>query len=142
MPQHTTVTLAELTRGATVVVEPDYPRSTWGQGGTVHRVDADGVELRCGTDGLRVTYTAEQLAAGRVLLQTPYPAADCIEAPDGCRGPVEYRPSAGGSAYLRCDGHWHALCDRQDRIRADYPDTSSAPGWFDPSYGEQWDSDY
>lgn len=69
---------------------------------------------------------------------------DCLDGPDDCRGPVEYRmPLSGtGRAFPRCDRHWEQRLDRQERINRDYPDSPCAPVWFDPVLaGERWEDD-
>ncbi len=61
----------------------------------------------------------------------------------GCEGEVEYRYalSATGRSFPRCDAHWSARLDEQERINQRYP--QHAPSDFDPSYaGESWDEDY
>lgn len=72
---------------------------------------------------------------------------ECINSGDetGCKGEVEYRPplSGTGRSFPRCDKHWEERLDTEERLRRDYPDTSTPPSWFDPSYaGESWDNDY
>lgn len=60
----------------------------------------------------------------------------------GCHGPVEYRMalSASGRSFPRCEAHWHARLEDQERINRDYPDSPIPPAWFDPSAaGESWD---
>lgn len=75
---------------------------------------------------------------------------ECVEAPvpgdweeaTGCRGEVDYRPapSGSGSVFARCAGHQQEVADRIARVNRDYPDTDTAPDWFDPAYaGEAWD---
>lgn len=78
------------------------------------------------------------------------PRTECIEFDEvtngaSCSGTVEFRMSLSGTgtAIERCDGHWAKRLDLQERLRRDYPDSSTPPSWFDPSYaGEHWDSDY
>ncbi len=71
---------------------------------------------------------------------------ECLNRHDGnCSGNVEYRESLSGTGtpIPRCDGHWSERLELQDRLRRDYPDTSTPPAWFDPAYaGESWDDDY
>lgn len=70
--------------------------------------------------------------------------SDCLDGPEDCAGPVEYRmPLSGtGKAFPRCEKHWDKRLDEQERISRDYPDSPSPPAWFDPSYaGERWDED-
>ena len=58
-----------------------------------------------------------------------------------CAGEVEYRYalSASGRSFPRCDRHWGKRLVEQERIDNDYPDSDTAPSWFDPSYaGERW----
>lgn len=70
---------------------------------------------------------------------------ECIDGPDGCSGPVEFRTALSGTGvpFPRCDGHWEKRLNAQEKINRDYPDSPCAPSWFDPSYaGECWDEDY
>lgn len=76
-------------------------------------------------------------------------AEECLEfdrnAPGECEGAVELRDalSATGIPYKRCAKHWEARLRRQRELRRAYPDSPSAPSWFDPSYaGERWDEEY
>lgn len=65
---------------------------------------------------------------------------ECLDGPQGCEGPVEYRYalSATGVSYPRCDRHWAERVEEQERITARYPQT--APRDFDPLYaGESWE---
>lgn len=76
---------------------------------------------------------------------TPTPPITCLNGPDECAGAVEYRmPLSGtGQSYPRCDNHWQARLDTEDRLRCDYPDSPNPPSWFDPAAaGEHWDTDY
>src|SRR5262249_34055018 len=69
---------------------------------------------------------------------------DCIDGPERCGGKTEYRMalSASGKCFARCDAHWEARLDEQERINRDYPDSAAAPSWFDASYaGEVWSED-
>ncbi|MGW0626162.1 hypothetical protein [Streptomyces sp. NPDC002758] len=70
----------------------------------------------------------------------------CLEDHTGqCSGPVEFRePLSGtGQSFPRCAAHWSKRLEKQEEIRSRYPDSSSAPDWFDPTYaGERWDEDY
>jgi hypothetical protein len=62
-----------------------------------------------------------------------------------CRGAVEYRPSLTGTGtpIARCDFHWDQRLQFEEGHRVNYPDSSTPPAWFDPSYaGECWDDDY
>lgn len=77
------------------------------------------------------------------------PVTECLgysdTRPDECKGAVEYRMSmsATGISYPRCDKHFSERLDTQERLRRDYPDSSTPPAWFDSSYaGECWDDDY
>lgn len=63
----------------------------------------------------------------------------------GCDGEVEGMPSLAGTGTIifRCDAHWDARFEEQERIDEAYPDSPIAPSWFDESFaGERWDSDY
>lgn len=69
----------------------------------------------------------------------------CLDqARGGCSGPVEWRDplTATGRSFARCEKHWDARLDEQERILERYPDSPVAPSWFDPAYaGERWDDD-
>lgn len=75
---------------------------------------------------------------------------ECLSGPEGCSGPVEYRMalSATGISYPRCEGHWTERLETDERLRRDYPDSSTPPAWFGPTsggvneWGERWDDDY
>lgn len=141
MPNVSVIRPTDLTVGQSIVVEPHYPHSSAGQGGEVTAIGPDGVTLVCGTAQHVVTFTTAQLSAGRILLETAFPATECTEYGPDCRGPVDEHSSRSGmTSARRCDGHWYAHCDRLDAISRRYPDSPSAPSWFDPSYaGESWD---
>lgn len=68
----------------------------------------------------------------------------CLDDHKGdCKGSVQNRPSLSGTgtAIPRCDTHWSARLEEQDRINERYP--VMQPADFDPSYcGERWDEDY
>lgn len=60
----------------------------------------------------------------------------------GCSGNVEYRMSLSGTGtpIPRCDKHWEERLDWQEEHLQKYPDSPSAPEWFDPlDAGEVWD---
>lgn len=70
---------------------------------------------------------------------------ECINGPEGCEGSVELRMALSGTGipYERCEAHWQRRLELEDRLRADYPDSSNPPEWFDPlAAGEHWDDDY
>lgn len=77
-----------------------------------------------------------------------YSLSDCLNWDtnvDGdCGGPVEQRISRSGcTVSLKCENCHNRLQDRLDQIQRDYPDSSTPPSWFDPTYaGETWDDDY
>ena len=69
---------------------------------------------------------------------------DCLDGPDGCDGPVEWRHplTTTGASFPRCERHWAERLERQERISVDYPDTPIPPAWFDPTLaGEKWSDD-
>lgn len=56
-----------------------------------------------------------------------------------CKGAVEYRMplSATGQSFARCEEHWKARLEEQERINKRYP--AMQPSDFDPGYaGEEW----
>lgn len=66
---------------------------------------------------------------------------ECLDGPDGCSGPVEYRTTDGYRAWPRCERHFDERLDREESYRS--YDSDSPPSWFDPAYaGERWDDDY
>lgn len=65
----------------------------------------------------------------------------CLDGPEGCAGPVEYRTTpdrSDGKAWPRCEAHFDrrmASVARNLELTSDVP-----PAWFDPAYaGESWD---
>lgn len=70
----------------------------------------------------------------------------CLDEPQGnCVGPVVGRPSyAGtGTTIWRCTAHDNAAYAKVQELRGKYPDSPSAPAWFDPTAaGESWDEEY
>jgi len=68
--------------------------------------------------------------------------ATCVDGPDGCAGTVEFRYplSPSGRPFPRCDRHWEARLNEQERINVTYP--TLQPADFDPGYaGERWDEE-
>jgi hypothetical protein len=75
---------------------------------------------------------------------TGVPRLECLDGPEGCRGPVEWRMalSATGRNFPRCDRHWANRLRVQAAIGRRYPDQATPPADFDPGYaGESWDED-
>lgn len=72
----------------------------------------------------------------------PAEALECLNGPDGCKGPVEYRwPGYGERYWPRCEHHGEERLAREDEARERYP--VLPPSDFDPSFaGERWDEDY
>lgn len=67
----------------------------------------------------------------------------CIDGPEGCAGPVEWRTTpdrTDGKHFQRCEGHFDKRMESVERnLEFQSP---SAPSWFDPAYaGERWDED-
>jgi hypothetical protein len=51
--------------------------------------------------------------------------------------------SGTGTPIARCDSHWEKRLQKQEEHNKVYPDSPTAPGWFDPmAAGERWDDDY
>lgn len=80
--------------------------------------------------------------------EVEYALSDCInwdrnEMGD-CGGRVEPRRSRTGlSVSIRCENCQAKLDKKLDEVAERYPDTDTAPDWFDESYaGEHWGSDY
>lgn len=144
MPNYSTLAVADLAIGQNIVVALHYPHSSASQGGEVTAITDDAVTLTCGTARIIVTFTLAQLSAGRVQLETAYAATECAEYGVTCDGEVDEHVSRSGmTSTLRCEAHHYAHCDRLDAISRRYPDSPSAPGWFDPAYaGESWDETY
>jgi hypothetical protein len=68
---------------------------------------------------------------------------ECIEGPEGCEGPVEYRwPGYGERNWPRCEKHGAERVEREEAAMERYPDTPAPPADFDPlDAGERWDED-
>ena len=72
---------------------------------------------------------------------------DCLDHRRGdCQGEVEFRMplSPSGRAFPRCDKHWSARLDEEERINDRVGNWRSdvAPDWFDPTLaGERWEED-
>lgn len=68
---------------------------------------------------------------------------ECLEGPEGCRGPVEYRLAPDRDdckAFPRCEAHWERRLKSAERTMELLSD--APPRWFDPAYaGESWDED-
>jgi|APSaa5957512535_1039671.scaffolds.fasta_scaffold61759_4 hypothetical protein len=71
---------------------------------------------------------------------------ECVNyRPNGvgaCVGKVLHFPRyRDGRLFPRCKYHARAWYNEQARIDREYPDSPSAPDWFDPTYaGEVWDN--
>jgi len=81
------------------------------------------------------------------MSQTQLTHEDCLDhgGKTPCNGQVEYRTalSATGKSFPRCEAHWDARLEEQERINRTYPDSPSPPAWFDEAdAGEHWDEDY
>lgn len=67
----------------------------------------------------------------------------CLDHQKGdCEGPVELRMALSGTGipFPRCDKHWGARLEEQERINRTYP--TLQPSDFDPAYaGERWEED-
>ena len=61
-----------------------------------------------------------------------------------CEGEViEYWSRSGATKAPRCEAHWIEHNRILDGVAQRYPDSSTPPAWFDPTYaGERWDDDY
>ncbi|MCA1656672.1 MAG: hypothetical protein LC713_03010, partial [Actinobacteria bacterium] len=70
---------------------------------------------------------------------------ECLEGPEGCRGPVEWRwPGYGDRCWPRCQHHGDERVKREDEAIDRYgnPDSPCAPPGFDPDdAGESWSGD-
>ncbi|WP_087886607.1 hypothetical protein [Streptomyces alboflavus] len=61
-----------------------------------------------------------------------------------CEGAVTGRPSHAGTGTIiwRCKAGHRAADEHARQVRERYPDSTSPPGWFDPSdAGERWNED-
>jgi hypothetical protein len=71
---------------------------------------------------------------------------ECLEERQGgCAGPVVGRPSYAGTGtpIYRCTHHDEVAYRKFEEARNRYPDSSTPPGWFDPTAaGESWDEEY
>lgn len=97
------------------------------------------------------TSTTAEAAPGTggrpILCQDRPTSADSTR--DACRGVVDFRePLSGtGAPTIRCDHHWNARLELQDRLRRDYPDSDTPPHWYteqggEAYAGERWNDDY
>lgn len=74
----------------------------------------------------------------------------CIEHrdPTECVGEVtERRSISGATTSWRCakgyEEYYQRVQPQIEAINRRYPDSSTPPSWFDPTYaGERWDDDY
>jgi len=67
-------------------------------------------------------------------------ALRCIDAPEGCTGPVAQRwPGYGQRTWPRCEQHGDARVAREDAHRDEICDGACIPADFDPAdAGERW----
>lgn len=66
---------------------------------------------------------------------------ECLNGPDGCKGPIEYRSVDGVKWWPRCERHFGDRLEKQERINELLSPMPAS--WFDESYaGERWDDDY
>jgi hypothetical protein len=65
---------------------------------------------------------------------------ECLDGPDGCQGPVEYRMalSATGRSFPRCEAHWELRLNIQEQTNRRYPQNAPAD-WSPLDAGESWD---
>jgi hypothetical protein len=141
MPNYVAINFSQIELGMELSL---YWPGNGGVGGTVEALSADGLTIVGGTARVVREYTVAQLLGANISQEVAYDRSECIEFGDTCKGPVDdYSSRSGMTSAKRCDGHWFAHCDRLNAISRDYPDSPSAPSWFDPSYaGESWDEDY
>lgn len=69
---------------------------------------------------------------------------ECVNDEAGpCRGELSFRRAAGGTCDItRCEAHWEERDEKEREIRENYPDSSTPPSWFDPTYaGERWNEE-
>ena len=63
---------------------------------------------------------------------------ECLEGPDHCQGPVEYRwPGYGTRNWPRCAAHGNDRIDREMDLRQRYP-TEPPTDWSPDDAGETW----
>lgn len=70
-------------------------------------------------------------------------ALECLEGPDGCRGPVEMCwPGYGDRTWPRCARHGNDRLDREEEnVRRNSPDGPAAPsGFAEMDAGESWEA--
>ena len=70
--------------------------------------------------------------------------SDCMNFPSpNCSGEAWERVSRSGcTRSVKCEGCQAALDEILDAIDVRYPDSSTPPSWFDPTYaGESWDGE-
>ena len=68
---------------------------------------------------------------------------ECLNGPEDCKGPVEYRWAGYGDKHWpRCEKHGAERVEREQEARERYPDGPCIPAGFDPAYaGESWDEE-
>jgi len=68
---------------------------------------------------------------------------ECLDGPEGCDGPVEYRTTPDRTDFRhfpRCEAHFQRRLDQAEETMRKYP--TLQPTDFDPSYaGERWEED-
>jgi len=61
---------------------------------------------------------------------------------ENCKGELKQRFTDLGTEIWECNFHYNESMDHRDSLRRRYPDSSTAPEWFDELYaGETWDED-
>jgi len=67
---------------------------------------------------------------------------ECLDGPEDCQGPVEYRMSMSpsGRSFPRCERHLDERLAEQERINRTYPVHPPA-GWHPDDAGESWDEE-
>lgn len=74
-----------------------------------------------------------------------YVMVECLDGPEGCSGPVEYRMALSGTgrSYPRCEKHWDERLARQDEINERYFSTPSSHYCRHGNYiGDPYGADY
>ncbi|KQP62935.1 hypothetical protein [Nocardioides sp. Leaf285] len=96
------------------------------------------------------TVHADAVVAGDGYSE-PAPLTECLnfafqdqaEPGERCGGEVWMRISSGGSRFLKCEACHTRTQAKIAAVRDRYPDSDTAPAWFDPTYaGERWNDDY
>lgn len=77
------------------------------------------------------------------MIREQYEPLECINGPEDCSGPIEYRmPLSGtGQSFPRCEHHWEWRLREEERIQATYGSLTPPSDWSHYDAGEYWGED-